>query len=139
MDWTPRFGFCGDEIIPVDLNSHLYAFENMLFEAALDFEPEKAPFFGEAAQNRKRLMDEYLKGKDGLYYDYNFVTGKRSEMNCSAQFMPFFAGLLNDKNAFNRLIDGLILRLQRNCRYFRQGKRHRCRRCIYRRRDKNSP
>ena len=108
MDWTPRFGFCGDEIIPVDLNSHLYAFENMLFEAALDFEPEKAPFFGEAAQNRKRLMDEYLKGKDGLYYDYNFVTGKRSEINCSAQFMPFFAGLLNDKKVFNRLIGGLL-------------------------------
>ena len=54
-------------------------------------------------------MDEDLKDKDGLYYDYNFVTGKRSEINCSAQFMPFFAGLLNDKKVFNRLIDRLFM------------------------------
>lgn len=109
MDWTPRFGFCGEQILPVDLNANLYACEKHLALWAGKFEPEEKERFDLAAKKRKRLMDEYMKGDDGLYYDYNFVTGERSRINCSGLFMPFIVGLLNDKNAFNRLIDSLFM------------------------------
>ena len=109
MDWTPRFGFCGDEILPVDLNANLYGLEKHLALWAAKFEPQKSEFFEKAAEKRKALCNKYFLAENGLFYDYNYVTGKRSELNCSAQFMPFITGLISDKTAFNRLIDRLLM------------------------------
>ncbi len=110
MDWTPRFGFCGEQVCPVDLNALLYSLEKRLAEWAEWFEPEQKSVFEEAAEKRKRLFNEYLLANDGLFYDYNFVTKERSGINCSAQFMPFVVGLLTEKEAFNRLIGRLLLK-----------------------------
>ena len=107
MDWTPRFGFCGDAILPVDLNANLYALEKHLAEWAEKFEPHESSRFEEAAEKRKRLAEKYFLAADGLYYDYNYVTGERSSLRCSAQFFPFVVGLLRDKAAFLRLADTL--------------------------------
>ena len=107
MDWTPRFGFCGDAILPVDLNANLYALEKHLAEWAEKFEPHESSRFEEAAEKRKRLAEKYFLAADGLYYDYNYVTGERSSLRCSAQFFPFVVGLLRDKAAFLQLADTL--------------------------------
>ena len=104
MDWTPRFGFSGDTILPVDLNANLYALEKHLAVWAKKFEPHESSRFEEAAEKRKRLAEKYFLAADGLYYDYNYATGKRSSLRCSAQFFPFVVGLLRDKAAFLRIL-----------------------------------
>ncbi len=108
MDWTPRFGFAGEQILPVDLNANLYAFEKHLAEWAAIFEPEQTSVFEEAANQRKCLMEKYFLANDGLYYDYNYITGEHSKLRCSAQFMPFSVGLLRNKTAFGLLTDVLL-------------------------------
>ena len=53
-------------------------------------------------------MEKYFLANDGLYYDYNYITDIRSSLRCSAQFMPFAVGLLQNKTAFSILVDTLL-------------------------------
>lgn len=103
MDWTPRFIKGGANFIPIDLNCNLYAMEKRLAEWAKKFEPDKEKDFAAAAEKRKELLKKYCLAKDGLYYDYDYVTNERSIIKCSAQFFPFMAGICSDKRAFNEL------------------------------------
>ena len=103
MDWTPRFIKGGANFIPIDLNCNLYAMEKRLAGWAKKFEPDKEKDFAAAAEKRKELLKKYCLAKDGLYYDYDYVTNERSIIKCSAQFFPFMAGICSDKRAFNEL------------------------------------
>jgi len=106
LDFSPRFGFEGKDMVEVDLNAHLYRMEIYLSSLARKFEPSKEYDFIVSAKKRKELMDKYLLCEDGLYYDYNFVKKdiQQKEFNFSGQFVPFIAGISKDKQALKYLL-----------------------------------
>jgi alpha,alpha-trehalase len=108
LDFSPRFGDFGGDILPVDLNANLYGLECDLAHYAERFEKNRASFFQEAAAQRKALMDSLMLGEDGLYHDYNYVSKKQSPLHFSGQFMPFITGLSTDKKAAQRLVKILL-------------------------------
>ena len=107
LDWSPRFRTFAADVIPVDLNANLYGLEKDLCAWSEMFEPQETRKFAEAMANRKRLMDAYCLGEDGLYHDYNYVTQKREDFYSSGQFMPFVTGMSADKRAVKRLLSAL--------------------------------
>ena len=104
LDFSPRFCDFGGNIIPVDLNANLYGLEKDLFEWSRKFEPQATRDYEKSLNLRKTLMDKYLLGEDGLYHDYDFITGKKSDACFSGQFMPYITGVSRDKNALERLL-----------------------------------
>jgi alpha,alpha-trehalase len=108
-DFNPRFGERGCFFIPSDLNACLYWMECHLGEWAKRFEPEQASFFLKQAEKRKRLMDRYLLGEDGLYYDYDFEKKERQTLRHSGMSMAFLSGLSDSKIACKSLVDSLLL------------------------------
>jgi alpha,alpha-trehalase len=108
VDFSPRFGDFGGDILPVDLNANLYGLEMDLAHLAERFEKNRAPYFLQSAERRKALMDRFLLGSDGLYNDFNVASGKRSDLHTAGQFMPFVVGLSKDKNAAKKLLAILL-------------------------------
>ncbi|MCF0108188.1 MAG: hypothetical protein HUJ59_04240, partial [Bacilli bacterium] len=107
LDFSPRLGFEGENICPVDLNANLYGFECDLARYAKKFEPEMEEEFVKAKEKRKALMDKFMYNKnDGLYYDYNYVKDEiaQIEFNYTAQFMPFITGISKDVKAAKYLL-----------------------------------
>ena len=97
FDVTFRFGpFAGSttDYAPVGLNSLLYRYALDLqgFAQRLGI-PADAARWAQAAAARKRAMDSYLWNPAlGLYTDYDFVTGKRSDYTFITAFWPLWAG-----------------------------------------------
>ncbi len=98
FDVTFRFGPFGAEThhyAPVCLNSLLYKtekdFERM---SILLGHPEQARNWRAKAAERQQRMVKYLwDGNRGLFFDYNFVTRKRSTYEYATTFYPLWAGL----------------------------------------------
>jgi alpha,alpha-trehalase len=97
FDPSNRFGpFAVDIIhyVPVCLNSLLYKMER----DAADIHSilgggDKALFWEKRAAARRAAMDRYLWDVSaGLYYDYNFRTGRRRPYDFSTTFYPLWAG-----------------------------------------------
>jgi alpha,alpha-trehalase len=108
LDFSPRFGDFGGSINPMDLNANLYGLEMDLSRYAERYEMNRSVYFGLLADYRKALMDCFLLGEDGLYYDYDYVNRKRSNLRCSGQFMPFITGLSHNKKACHDLLMSLL-------------------------------
>jgi alpha,alpha-trehalase len=109
QDFNPRFGERGCFYNPADLNACLYHFEITLASWAGQFEPEMQGIFKKASEKRKALMDRYLLGEDGLYYDYDFEQGQRSSLKFSGMSLAFRFGLSSSHEAFQTLMDALLL------------------------------
>lgn len=96
FDTTFRFGaFSGSthEFAPVCLNSLLYKYERDMadFASILGRSGDTAKWRRRAAR-RKSAIDRYLwNAEDGMFYDYNFVTGKRSTYRYLTTFYPLWA------------------------------------------------
>jgi alpha,alpha-trehalase len=84
-DMTPRFSRRALNYLPVDLNALLYKYE-------IDF-ARAAQILGD-----KREAARWDKAK-GLYYDYNFVKQKRSNVSSLASYYPLWAGLVDKDQA----------------------------------------
>lgn len=100
-DMTPRFDRRALNFLPVDLNALLYKYESDFARAAriLDDEPE-AKKWDDAAALRKVIMNKLMWDKSrGLYYDFNYVKGKRGNVSSLAAYFPMWAGMVNDKQA----------------------------------------
>lgn len=106
-DFTPRFyGRCAD-FNAVDLNSLLYADEILLSRwAELSGESAESEYFFHKAMARKERINKYCF-KGGVYYDYDFVNGKVSDVLSCASLFPFFVGADDDKEAFLRALSRL--------------------------------
>ena len=106
-DFTPRFyGRCAD-FNPVDLNSLLYA-DEILLSLWTEKTGNKAEseYFSERAAARKERIKQYcLKG--GIYYDYDFINERVSDVISCASLFPFFVGSDDDKNAFIKTLSHL--------------------------------
>jgi alpha,alpha-trehalase len=80
------------DIVPVDLTSLLYGLEQSLFKIYLKSgNPGKAAYYKLRSEKRVKFLNTYCwNEKDGLYYDYNFRTGKQMMIPSLATVYPLF-------------------------------------------------
>jgi alpha,alpha-trehalase len=107
-DMTTRFHRQALSYIPVDLNALLWRYERDFASAAvLMGETEEAAEWQKLAVRRRAAMKEYLWDDErGCWFDYNFMTGKRSDVWSLAAFYPMWAGMMNEHDA-KRLMGNL--------------------------------
>ena len=107
-DMTPRFNRRALNFLPVDLNALLYKYETDFARAARLFDDmREAARWDDAAALRKSTMNNLMWDRiRGLYYDYNYVKGKRSSTSSLAAYFPMWAGMVDDKQAA-ALVKGL--------------------------------
>jgi alpha,alpha-trehalase len=104
FDPTNRFGPFAVDIIhyaPVCLNVLLAQMEQEAAEInTLLGRPQPAAAWAARAQNRRQLIDRYLwDAEAGLYFDYNFETGRRRRYPFATTFYPLWAGLASPAQA----------------------------------------
>lgn len=104
FDVSFRFGPFGAEThryAPVCLNSLLYKTEKDLEKmATLLGRKDEAQHWRKKALERKQLVIKYLwDGGSGLFFDYDFTTGKRSSYKYATTFYPLWAGLASREQA----------------------------------------
>ncbi|MFT4092438.1 MAG: trehalase family glycosidase [Niabella sp.] len=99
-DFTPRFAFRCMDYNPVDLNCNLYMYEknfSFFYKETHSGDPYK---WERAAMLRKQRMQKYCRNpEDGLYYDYDFVNGKRSSILSAAVFNLLWSRMADKENA----------------------------------------
>ena len=100
-DMTPRFHRKALNYLPVDLNALLYKYETDFAKAARLFgDDNKARQWDNIATARQKTMNELMWDHiRGLYYDYDFVKGKRSSVSSLAAYYPMWAGMVDLKQA----------------------------------------
>ncbi|MGZ3838562.1 MAG: alpha,alpha-trehalase TreA [Flavisolibacter sp.] len=88
-------------MIPVDLNSLLFAYENILSRAAgISKSPAKAAYYKEQANKRKMAIQKYCwNEKLGFFFDYNFREKHTSNKWSAAGAMPLFAHVATSQQA----------------------------------------
>lgn len=113
-DFNPRFLRRCEDFCPVDLNANLYHYERLMerFSEVLGRGDEL--LWAARAAQRKELMDRYMKGDDGLYYDYDHVSGVRSPVVSAAVFNLLAAGVIDADDA-HALAEAVLAKLE--CRY----------------------
>jgi len=104
FDISFRFGpYSGatHHFAPVDLNSLLYKTEKDLEHiSALLGRTEEARAWGERAARRQEWVNRYLwDAQRGMYFDYDFVAGRRSDYEYATTFYPLWVGLASDEQA----------------------------------------
>ena len=100
-DCNSRFGTEIYNYAPVCLNSLLYGMEtNMADFARILGKPEsEAELWHRRAGERAERMRQYLRDENGVFRDYNFVTGQLSpDFSCASAF-PLYAGLADGQEA----------------------------------------
>lgn len=100
-DYNGRFyGKCL-EYIPVDLNCLLYKYEKDFEYVALMLgDKGEADLWKRRARQRKSMMDKYLwDPRHNFYFDYNFITGKRSQVWSLAAYYALWSGLASNSKA----------------------------------------
>lgn len=105
-DFCGRFGGKCLEHNAVDLNSLLY-FDEMLLAKYLT--GDRAAEYAERARVRKEKMIKLMRGEDGIFYDYSYVTGKRSSVKSCASFFPLFVGMIDSDDGVDKLLAALEL------------------------------
>ncbi|HZM10783.1 MAG TPA: trehalase family glycosidase [Candidatus Limnocylindrales bacterium] len=98
--WGP-FDGSTHHFAPVCLNSLLYKAEMDLAEMATILgHPEDAKKWRAAAETRKQLINKYLWNADkGMFFDWDFTTGKQSDYNYVTTFYPLWVGLATPEQA----------------------------------------
>lgn len=100
-DMTPRFNRHCLDYVPVDLNALLYKYEMDFARAAhLAKDTRRAAEWETAARHRQKTMDELMwDDSRGLFYDYNYVKGKRGNVSSLAAYFPLWAGMVSEAQA----------------------------------------
>ena len=104
FDVTFRFGPFGAEThhyAPVCLNSLLYKTEKDLEQMSnLLGHPEQARSWqAKAAERQQRMVKYFWDEREGLFFDYNFMTHKRSKYEYATTFYPLWTGLASKAQA----------------------------------------
>lgn len=104
FDITFRFGPFGaatHHYAPVCLNSLLYKAEKDLEEIArILLRDNDSKQWAERAAARREAIDKHLwDSARGLFFDYDFVEGKRSSYNFATTFYPLWIGLATPEQA----------------------------------------
>ena len=104
FDITFRFGPYGaatHHFAPVGLNSLLYKAEDDLAWMAQELgnKTDATQWLNRAAR-RKRLVNQYLwDARRGLFFDYDFTSGKRSNYEFLTTFYPLWVGMATKEQA----------------------------------------
>lgn len=100
-DMTSRFDRRCLDYIPVDLNALLYKYEtDFAHVAMINFDTDEAQEWHKRANNRTKTMQKYLwDDKRGFFFDYNYRTGRRSQVWSLAGFYPMWAGMVSRHQA----------------------------------------
>ncbi|HYH36507.1 MAG TPA: trehalase family glycosidase, partial [Candidatus Saccharimonadales bacterium] len=100
-DMTPRFDRRALNHLPVDLNALLYKYEMDFARTAQIFDNKReVAYWEDAAAVRRHVVNELMWDRvRGLFYDYNYVKGKRSGTSSLAAYFPMWAGMVTDKQA----------------------------------------
>jgi len=95
------FGAATHHYAPVCLNSLLYKTEKDLEQISLWLgRADDARKWNLRAQARKKLISRFLWNlQRGLFFDYNFDTGRTSEYKYATTFYPLWAGLATTEQA----------------------------------------
>ena len=98
--WGP-FDGSTHHYAPVCLNSLLYKAEMDLAEmATILSKPDDAKKWLAAADQRKQLINKYMWNADkGMFFDWDFMTGKQSTYNYITTFYPLWVGLATPEQA----------------------------------------
>ena len=96
-DFTPRFQHRCKDFCPIDLNANLYYYEkNFEFFAAELGNQAEADEWLRKAESRRLLINRYCKNEqNGLYYDYDYVNDKHSDVVSAAVFSLLYANVLS--------------------------------------------
>lgn len=112
-DMTARFMNKCLDFLPVDLNSLLYRYEEDLekgYEILGDAKRSKK--FADLKKKRVEAMNNLMWDKKaGFFYDFNFVTKKRSHLLTVAGVFPMNVGLATKAQA-ERIVDSIERDLQ---------------------------
>jgi alpha,alpha-trehalase len=89
------------DIVPVDLNSLLYAYENILSKAAgVKKQSAKVNYYKARGEKRKAAIQKYCwNNKEQFYFDYNFKEKKTTDKYTAAGAMPLFANVATKTQA----------------------------------------
>lgn len=99
-DFSPRFDSRCEDFNPVDLNANLYLYERNFERYYRDLGLDGADRWGEAAERRRRLMEATMRDPaTGLYFDYDYRAGRRSDVYSAAVFNLLWAGVLSGPDA----------------------------------------
>jgi alpha,alpha-trehalase len=95
------FGAATHHYAPVCLNSLLFKTEKDMEQISQWLgRPADAAKWRKRARDRKKLINSYLWDQEqGLFFDYNFQTGKRSSYLYATTFYPLWAGLATEDQA----------------------------------------
>jgi alpha,alpha-trehalase len=95
------FGSATHHYAAVCLNSLLYKNEKDLEQISLWLgHSDDAKKWNRRAEDRKKLITRYLwNSSQGLFFDYNFTTGKMSDYKYASTFYPLWAGLATPEQA----------------------------------------
>lgn len=104
FDVSFRFGAFGSathHFAPVCLNSLLYKTEKDLEQISLWLGHEDdAEKWNKRAEDRKKLITKYLwDEQQGLFFDFDFMTGRMSSYRDASAFYPLWAGLATKEQA----------------------------------------
>lgn len=104
FDVSFRFGpFSGstERYAAVCLNSLLYKYETDMAQfAKMLGKTGHAARWQKMADARKQAVNKYLwNAEKGIYYDYDFTTGKQSTYNYASMFYPLWAGMASKEQA----------------------------------------
>lgn len=99
-DFNPRMSYETYKYAPADLNSLLYSQEDQLayFAGELGLEDEKQEWI-QKRDKRAALLREYLKGEDGVFYDYHLEKEERTSIASAACFYPLYVGMATQEEA----------------------------------------
>lgn len=112
-DRSTRFATNPKSVIPVDLNSQLYMYEEDIYNWAAKFAPERAQMWRERMERRKALITQYFWDENSdFFYDYDQKEKKQRPLKTLAGFFPMWAGAATPEQA-KRCVE--------NLQYFEQG------------------
>jgi alpha,alpha-trehalase len=101
-DLSPRFDT--DDVLhllPVDLNSNLYGYECDLARMCDELgRHEEGKHWNNVARKRAELINSLMwDERSGLYFDFDFVKGRRKCVRSLATYFPLFHGIADENRA----------------------------------------
>ena len=100
-DVNPRMTYRAYEIIPTELNALIYSIEDNMAHFASELENGEDTLWRLRRDNRATAMREWLRGDDGVFYDYDM--GKKQRMNAIsvACLYPLYFGMVDESEALS--------------------------------------
>ena len=99
-DINPRMTYHAYDYAVADLNALVWSIENNMeyFSRELGRDAD-ADVWKRRKDKRAELCRKYLKGEDGVFYDYDLVKGKRTNLFSVASYYPLYFGMATEEEA----------------------------------------